>query len=167
MRADPHRCQMATRRKRSQRRRAASACPRKAGRSVQPGWVGPDRKEITEPSSPARSRPEGAAFVSATSARGRILFDDLVAELDAKIADVDARARDEPADLRLVLSAEGTTCVSAALLALVHIQSIWPSWRTSRWGALDARTFKSRCPIRHRPSPNWPSQTMRTLQAPP
>src|SRR6266849_823137 len=60
---------MATRRKRSQRRRAASACPRKAGRSVQPGWVGPDRKEITEPSPPARARPEGAAFVSATSLR--------------------------------------------------------------------------------------------------
>ncbi len=124
MRADPHRCQMATRRKRSQRRRAASACPRKAGRSVQPGWVGPDRKEITEPSPPARARPEGAAFVSASSPRGQIFFEELIAEFDTQIADVDARARDEPADLRLVLSAEGTTCVPAALLALVHNPSV-------------------------------------------
>lgn len=49
-----------------------------------------------------------------------MLFEDLVAEFDALIANVDARARDELADLRLVLAAEGTSCAPAAFLALVH-----------------------------------------------
>ncbi len=100
-------------------------------RSVQAGWVGRDRKEITEPSPPAGGRPVAAAFVMGTRARGRILFEDLVAEFDALIADVDARAGDELADLRLVLPAEGTARVPAAVLALVHDASIRPAGRTS------------------------------------
>jgi hypothetical protein len=38
--------------------------------------------------------------------RGQLLVDDLVAEIDALVADVDARARDQLLDLALGLSAE-------------------------------------------------------------
>jgi hypothetical protein len=39
--------------------------------------------------------------------RGELLVDDLVAEVDAFVADVDARARDQLFDLALRLAAEG------------------------------------------------------------
>ncbi len=95
-----------------------------AHRSGQPSCSGPDRKEITKPSAPAGARPGATAFVMGTRARGRILFEDLVAEFDALIADVDAGTRDELAYLRLVLPAEGTARLPAAFLALVHDSSI-------------------------------------------
>ena len=90
----------------------------------------------SEPSAPARARPIAAAFPTGTGARVRILFEDVVAELDALIANVDARPSDELADLRLVLSAEGAPCMAAAFLALVHEPSIGPSERVS-WVACD------------------------------
>src|SRR4051794_9309323 len=56
-----------------------------------------------------------------------LLFDDLVAEVDALVADVDAWTRDELLDLLLALSAERALQQVATVSELGHVPSPW-SW---------------------------------------
>src|SRR5439155_15516168 len=56
-----------------------------------------------------------------------VLFQDFLAEVDALVADVDARTGDQLAHLRLVLPAERTARVAAAVLAFVHRDVFGPS----------------------------------------
>ena len=53
---------------------------------------------------------------------GELVFDDVVAQFDALIADVDAGAGDELADLPLPLPAEGTLQVLGTVLLGAHIR---------------------------------------------
>ena len=49
-----------------------------------------------------------------------VLLEDFLAEVDALVADVDARARDQLSYLVLALAAEGAACMPATLFSLVH-----------------------------------------------
>src|ERR1700724_2893139 len=62
-----------------------------------------------------------------------VLFQDLLAEIDALIADVDAGTSDQLAYLRLILPAEGAARVAAAVLAFVHRDVLGPSRSGSGW----------------------------------
>src|SRR5690606_13552944 len=54
---------------------------------------------------------------------GQLLLDDLVAQVDALVADVDPGARDELLDLLLTLAAEGALQQVAALSHACHARS--------------------------------------------
>jgi hypothetical protein len=58
---------------------------------------------------------------------GELLLDDLVAEVDALVADVDPRACDETLDLLLRLAAEGALQQLTAVSELRHVRSPVPS----------------------------------------
>src|SRR5690606_32504483 len=65
---------------------------------------------------------------------GQLLLDDLVAQLDALVADVDARTRDELLDLLLRLAAEGTLQQVAAVADPCHRFSLGSAHRHHRPG---------------------------------
>ena len=58
--------------------------------------------------------------------RGQLLVDDLVAEIDALVADVDARSSDELLDLSLTLAAEAAEELLVALARPSHVSPFTP-----------------------------------------
>ena len=67
----------------------------------------------------------------------QLLVDDLVAEIDALVADVDAGTGDELLDLPLALAAEAAEKLLVAFARSGHVSPFTPEWAVLRLAVLD------------------------------
>ena len=83
--------------------RACSGCRR---RPTAPSWRAPGRRRTRRGPRGSRWASAGRRAAAAGGLLGELVLDDVVAQVDALVADVDARPGDELADVALALAAE-------------------------------------------------------------